>query len=163
LVDAPGSRGSSEGVRSDLVSARKPKSRETLDLLLMTDLNVLYTMNVLNEVIAPAHNCDDNLPSLIICRWLCLAEDARPRNKCRSSASRKATAAPRRCLAVACHDCGAAFRHYSSTVLRFGQLGYDLVEQRGLKRFRARAYATFGSIVMPWTRPGRSRSHRSRL
>jgi hypothetical protein len=49
----------------------------------MTDLNVLYTMNVLNEVIAPAHNCDDNLPSLIICRWLCLAEDARPRNKCR--------------------------------------------------------------------------------
>ena len=32
------------------------------------------------------------------------------------------------------------------------ELGYDLVEQRGLERFRARVYAVFGNIIMPWTR-----------
>src|SRR5258708_13802660 len=47
---------------------------------------------------------------------------------------------------------GPLFGNYSRTVLRFGQLGYDLVEQRGLKRFRARVYAVFGNIIMPWTR-----------
>jgi predicted ATPase len=35
---------------------------------------------------------------------------------------------------------------------RFGRLGYDLVEQRGLKRFQARTYCNFGNIVTPWTR-----------
>ena len=35
---------------------------------------------------------------------------------------------------------------------RFGRLGYDLVEQRGLKRFQARTYVIFGSVVLPWTR-----------
>src|SRR5262249_32892512 len=35
---------------------------------------------------------------------------------------------------------------------RFGQLGYDLVERRGLKRFQARTYMSFGDIVIPWTR-----------
>jgi hypothetical protein len=47
---------------------------------------------------------------------------------------------------------GPLFGDYSSTVLRFGQLGYDLVEQRGLKRFRARVYTVFGHIILPWTR-----------
>ena len=35
---------------------------------------------------------------------------------------------------------------------RFGRLGYDLVEQRGLKRFQARTYMNFGNVVLPWTR-----------
>ena len=35
---------------------------------------------------------------------------------------------------------------------RFGQLGYDLVEQRGLQRFKARTYMFFGNLVMPWTK-----------
>jgi PAS domain S-box-containing protein len=35
---------------------------------------------------------------------------------------------------------------------RFGQLGYDLVEKHGLKRFQVRTYAIFGNAVMPWTR-----------
>ena len=33
-----------------------------------------------------------------------------------------------------------------------GGLGYELVEKRGLKRFRARTYMVFGSHVMPWTK-----------
>jgi PAS domain S-box-containing protein len=35
---------------------------------------------------------------------------------------------------------------------RFGQLGYELVERRGLKRFQARTYMCFASHVMPWTK-----------
>jgi predicted ATPase len=35
---------------------------------------------------------------------------------------------------------------------RFCQLGYDLVEQRGLKRFQAKTYMNFGNVVLPWTR-----------
>src|SRR6202008_3615410 len=35
---------------------------------------------------------------------------------------------------------------------RFGRLGYDLVEKRGLHRYQARAYLCFGNLVMPWTR-----------
>ena len=35
---------------------------------------------------------------------------------------------------------------------RFGQLGYDLVEERGLRRFQARTYMCFGNFVLPWTR-----------
>ena len=46
---------------------------------------------------------------------------------------------------------GPRFGDYQAG-FRFGQLGYDLVEQRGLKRFQARTYLNFGSLVMPWTR-----------
>jgi predicted ATPase len=35
---------------------------------------------------------------------------------------------------------------------RFGRLGYDLVEKRGLKRFQGRTYMSFGGVVVPWTR-----------
>ena len=46
---------------------------------------------------------------------------------------------------------GPRFGDYQAG-FRFGQLGYELVEQRGLKRFQARTYMNFGSLVMPWTR-----------
>jgi PAS domain S-box-containing protein len=46
---------------------------------------------------------------------------------------------------------GARFGDYRA-VYRFGQLGYDLVEGRGLTRFQARTYMAFGNLVMPWTR-----------
>ena len=35
---------------------------------------------------------------------------------------------------------------------RFGRLGYELVEKRGLIRYQARTYMSFGNIVMPWAR-----------
>jgi predicted ATPase len=35
---------------------------------------------------------------------------------------------------------------------RFGKLGCDLVERRGLLRFRARAHQSFGFVVSPWTK-----------
>ena len=33
---------------------------------------------------------------------------------------------------------------------RFGQLGYDLVEKRGLTRYQARTYMSVGAMVRPW-------------
>src|SRR5262249_34257170 len=45
---------------------------------------------------------------------------------------------------------GPRFGDYNAGA-RFGRLGYDLVEKRGLKRFQARTYMSFGDIVLPWT------------
>jgi PAS domain S-box-containing protein len=47
---------------------------------------------------------------------------------------------------------GPRFADHRSAVYRFGQLGYDLVEGRGLRRFQARTYMEFGYGVVPWTR-----------
>ena len=46
---------------------------------------------------------------------------------------------------------GPEFGDYQAG-LRFGRLGYELVEQRGLKRFQARTYLNFGYLLMFWTR-----------
>ena len=46
---------------------------------------------------------------------------------------------------------GPHFGNYQAG-FRFGQLGYELVEQRGLTRFQARTYLGFGNHVLPWTR-----------
>src|SRR6266481_3713122 len=116
------------------------KVEELLDLPLMTNPNVLHTMDVLNEIIVPAHDCHDNLPPLIICRMVNLSlEHGNSDGSCVAYLGLAMIAGP-------------LFGNYSSTAMRFGQLGYDLVEQRGLKRFRARIYAVFGNIIMPWTR-----------
>jgi PAS domain S-box-containing protein len=116
------------------------KIGELLDLPLMTNANVLYTMDVLNEIIIPAYSCDENLPALIICRMVNLSlEHGNSEGSCVAYLGLAMIAGP-------------LFGNYSSTALGFGQLGYDLVEQRGWKRFRARVYAVFGNIIIPWTR-----------
>jgi len=45
---------------------------------------------------------------------------------------------------------GHRFGDYKNA-LRFSQLGYDLVEKRGLKRFQAATYAAFANGIMPWS------------
>ena len=45
---------------------------------------------------------------------------------------------------------GFRFDDYQ-TALRFGQVGCDLVEKRGLDRFKTRVFANFGMFVVPWT------------
>jgi tetratricopeptide (TPR) repeat protein len=46
---------------------------------------------------------------------------------------------------------GLRFGNYKAGC-RFARLGYELVEQRGLTRFRARTYLYLANIVMPWTK-----------
>lgn len=46
---------------------------------------------------------------------------------------------------------GSRFGNYKDG-FRFGRLGYELVEKRGLTRYQARIYMSFGNIVMPWVK-----------
>src|SRR6185437_4438178 len=111
-----------------------------VELPLMNDPECLATLNVLTEVVTPALFTDENLLALIICRMVNLSlEHGNSDGSCVAYLGLAMIAGP-------------FFGNYSRTVLRFGQLGYDLVEQRGLNRFRARMYAVFGNIIMPWTR-----------
>ena len=46
---------------------------------------------------------------------------------------------------------GPRFNNYRDG-FRFGQLGFDLVEKRGLTRYQARIWMNRGSTVLPWAR-----------
>ena len=45
---------------------------------------------------------------------------------------------------------GPRFGDYEAG-FRFGRLGYELIERRGLQRFKARTYHVFGNFIVPWT------------
>ncbi|SIO65520.1 PAS domain S-box-containing protein [Bradyrhizobium erythrophlei] len=112
---------------------------DLFDLPLMTDPDVLDVLDVLVEVLTPALFCDENLCSLVICRMVNLSlEHGNSDGSCYAYVWLAIIAGPR-------------FGNYKDG-FRFGQLGYDLVEKRGLKRFQARTYMSFGDIVLPWTK-----------
>jgi predicted ATPase/signal transduction histidine kinase len=110
-----------------------------IDLPLMSDPASLATLDVLTKLAAPAWYTDANLASLVICRVVNLSLEG---GNCDGS-----------CYAYVVLGliAGERFGDYQAG-FRFGRLGYDLVEQRGLKRFQARTYVIFGSVVLPWTR-----------
>jgi PAS domain S-box-containing protein len=113
---------------------------ELIDLPLMTNQGILDTLDLLNELIYPALYVDTNLTPLIICRMVNLSlEHGNSDSSCIAYLGFAMIAGPH-------------FGNYSKTVSRFGQLAYELVERRGLKRFRPRTYSVFGNIIMPWTR-----------
>src|SRR5260370_17367778 len=112
---------------------------EHIDLPLMTNPDLLDAMDVLSEVVTTALFCDENLSSLVICRMVNLSlEHGNSDGSCFAYVWFAIIAGPR-------------FGNYKDG-FRFGRLGYDLVEKRGLKRFKARTYMSFGDIVMPWTK-----------
>jgi predicted ATPase/GAF domain-containing protein len=112
---------------------------ELVDLTLMNKPDVLDVLDVLAEAVTPALFCDENLSSLVICRMVNLSlEHGNSDGSCFAYVWFAIIAGPR-------------FGSYKDG-FRFGQLGYDLVEKRGLKRFQARTYMSFGDIVLPWTK-----------
>jgi PAS domain S-box-containing protein len=114
---------------------------ETLiDLPLMSDPASLATLDVLTKIGPAAFYTDANLLALMTCRAVNLSLE---HGNCDAS-----------CNAYVWLSmiAGARFGDYRAAVFRFGQLGYDLVEERGLKRFQARTYMDFGYGVLPWTR-----------
>jgi PAS domain S-box-containing protein len=120
-----------------MVGARQIE--ELIDLPLMTNPDLLDALDVLTEVVTPALFCDENLSSLVICRMVNLSlEHGNNDASCFAYVWLAIIAGPR-------------FGNYKDG-FRFGRLGYDLVEKRGLKRFQARTYMSFGDIVMPWTK-----------
>jgi len=110
-----------------------------IELPLMSDPASLATLDVLTKMGPPAFNTDANLLLLVTCRAVNLSLE-----RGNSDAS---------CIAYVrlSKTAGARFGDYQ-TLYRFGQLGYDLVEGRGLKRFQARTYLDFAYGVLPWTR-----------
>src|SRR5256884_2600996 len=111
-----------------------------IELPLMSDLASLATLDVLIKIGAPAVYTDANLLALVACRAVNLSlERGNGDASCSAYVWLSMVAGPR-------------FGDYRAAVYRFGQLGYDLVEGRGLTRFQARTYMEFGYGVVPWTR-----------
>ncbi|MBN3759289.1 AAA family ATPase [Burkholderia sp. Ac-20365] len=116
-----------------------------IELPLMDDAASLATVEVLNKCFASAVQTDMNLVSLTICKGVSLSIE---RGNCDAS-----------CLLYANlgRVAGPRFGDYQ-TGFRFGQLGCDLVERRGLRRFKAGTYLCFAIFVTPWMK--HVRSHR---
>lgn len=111
-----------------------------LDLPPMVDPDACGTLDVLVAVMPAAYYTDKNLCSLVLLRManLCLDHgnsDAAPHG-----------------YALLGMILGSNFGDYRAGS-RFGQVGLDLVERRGLDRFKARVYQVCGGNLMHWTRP----------
>jgi len=119
--------------------------RQIEDLLkepLVADPDILDVLEVLTEIITPAVFFDQDLCALVICRVMNLSLEHG-----NSDAS---------CFAYVWFGiiAGPRFGNYEGA-FKFGQLGYDLLEKRGLKRYEARTCMCFGSVVVPWTKHAR--------
>jgi PAS domain S-box-containing protein len=114
-----------------------------IDLPLMNDADSRATMDVLTAILPPALFSDENLLGLVVGR---MANLSLAHGHCDGS-----------CMAYAWLGMflGPRFGNYAGGY-RFGKLGLDLVDQRGLGRFKPRVYLHVANIVNPWTQPFRS-------
>src|SRR3954452_5762926 len=110
-----------------------------VELPLMSDPVSLATLDVLIKFALPALYTDANLLSLVTCRAVNLSLES---GNCDASSL---------AYSVLGFIAGPRFGDYQAG-FRFGQLGYDLVEKRRLKRFQTSIFVNFGSLVIPWTR-----------
>jgi PAS domain S-box-containing protein len=114
-----------------------------VDLPLSTDPEWRATVDVLAQVVTPALFTDDNLLCRVVCRMANISlEHGNSGASCFAYVWLGMIAGPR-------------FNDYPSG-FRFGQLGFELVERRGLDSFEARVYMSFGNLVNPWTKHVRS-------
>src|SRR6201987_3570584 len=116
---------------------------ELIDLPLMTNPEVLDTMDVLAEVVTPAKCSNLNLLSLVACRMVNLSlQHGNSDSSCFGYVW----------FAIVVGPC---FDNYTDG-FRFGRLGFELVEKCGLARYQARTYMGFANIVMPWAKHARA-------
>ncbi|MFD1972383.1 AAA family ATPase [Trinickia caryophylli] len=103
----------------------------------MTNPEALSTVEVLVKAQTPAIFTDINLASISICKAVNLSL---AHGNCDAS-----------CFAyvMLARIAGPRFGDFEAG-FRFGQLGYDLVEQRGLGRFAASTYLVFVIVVARW-------------
>jgi len=115
---------------------------ELIDLPLMKDPELHATMNVLAALLPPALFTDRNLFRLIVAHM--------------ANVSLQHGNSDGSCLAYVWLGLllGPDFDNYPAA-FEFGQLGLDLVEKRGLDRFRARVYLDFSHVVNPWMKHAR--------
>jgi PAS domain S-box-containing protein len=109
-----------------------------VDLPLMIDPDRRATMDVLTMLTSPALFTEENLFRLVVCRMAALSLEHG-----NSDGS---------CLAYAWLGSvlGMYFGDYQAG-FSFGRLGLDLVDKRGLDRFKARVYLVFAVHVVNWT------------
>lgn len=118
---------------------------DLIDLPLITDPEVLDTLDVFTEIVTPSLLFDEHLSSLVVCRMVLLSLE---HGNCDGSCF---------CYVWLGMFAGPRFGNYRDG-FRFSQLGYDLVEKRGLTRYQARTYMNIGCTVMPWaTHVGKGR------
>jgi predicted ATPase/signal transduction histidine kinase len=114
-----------------------------IDLPAMTDPACRATVDLLTAMEAHSFFVDQNLRRLVVARTVNL--------------SLKYGNSDGSCLAYVQFGWLVAppFGDYQ-TAFRFGQLGLDLVEKRGLERFRTRVSQNFAYFISPWSRPLRT-------
>jgi predicted ATPase/signal transduction histidine kinase len=117
-----------------------PRAIEELaDLPPMTDPQHRATMDVLALAQSPVLFTNEKLHSLVICRMVNLSlEHGNSDGSGIGYAWLGAFLRPR-------------FGNPRSGI-RFGQVGLDLVEKRGLLRWKARVYLDFGMLITPWSK-----------
>lgn len=113
---------------------------EVLQLPLLRDPDLTATIDVLLGMLTPAFNSDPDLVCLILCR---MANLGLAHGHTDASSLGYAFLA----MALTC-----TFGDYRTGSL-FGKLAVDLVEVRGLERYRGRIYHTLGTHVLAWTQP----------
>ena len=113
------------------------KIEDVTESPLMSDPGSLGTLDVLTKVVPPAVFTDQNLSALIICRAVNFSLEL---GNCDAS-----------CLAYVMlgRIAGPLFGDYQAA-FQFGQVGYELVEARGLKRFQASTYLYFSIWIARW-------------
>jgi PAS domain S-box-containing protein len=110
---------------------------EIIDFPLMSDPASIATLDVLTKVVTPAMFTDKDLYALVICRAASLSIEHGNNDGS--------------CMSYVWLSMIAGFRFSDhENASRFGQLGYQLVEKRGLKRFQAATYNAFAACTMPW-------------
>jgi predicted ATPase len=110
-----------------------------VELPLLSDPASLVYKAGTASLVRTSRVADANLLSLVSCRAVNLSLES---GNCDASSL---------AYTVLGFVAGPRFGDYQAG-FRFGQLGYDLVEKRGLKRFQTRIFFNFGSLVIPWTR-----------
>jgi predicted ATPase/signal transduction histidine kinase/CheY-like chemotaxis protein len=112
---------------------------ELIDLPLMRNPESVATVEVLDKALPPALFTDVNLFLLLLWRIVNFSlEHGNTDASCYAYVHGGVLAG------VHFGNCKAGFR--------FGQLGFDLVERRGLTRFSARTHIGFGVYTVSWTR-----------
>ncbi|MGY8682809.1 AAA family ATPase [Bradyrhizobium sp. UFLA05-153] len=116
---------------------------ELVNLPPMTDPESLAIVDVLTRVGPAAQFTDKNLHALASCKAINLSLE-----KGNSDSSCGA-------YVLVATIAGRDFGDYKDAI-RFGRLGCDLVEQRGLKRLQPATYCWFGGLVQTWAEHFRS-------
>jgi PAS domain S-box-containing protein len=110
-----------------------------IDLPVTRDSDRIATLDVLTLTVPAANFTDENLFCIVVARMASLSVEHGNGD-------------------ASCHAyvwlgmiLRSRFGNFEAG-FRFGRLGIDLVEQRGLDRFTARVYSDFGHLIHPWTR-----------